>query len=138
IASVTAGAMLGLFFEMLTMYFVLRRWDAVVTTAQDLLPLRPDYTLKLLAEFRRVGRTALLRHRVHRSRARSASDDRLLDRRTPPPPVLRRAHDAGLPGSRARVDARGGPRQHRARPARPRVDGHLPRALGRPGAERDP
>jgi predicted PurR-regulated permease PerM len=52
--------MLGLLFELLTMYFVLRRWDAVVSTAQDILPLRPDYTLKLLAEFRRVGRTTLL------------------------------------------------------------------------------
>ena len=60
VASTTASTMLGLLFEMLTMYFVLRRWDAVVTTAQDLLPLRPDYTLKLLAEFRRVGRTTLL------------------------------------------------------------------------------
>jgi predicted PurR-regulated permease PerM len=60
IASITASTMLGLFFEMLTMYFVLRRWDAVITTAQDLLPLRPDYTLKLLAEFRRIGRTTLL------------------------------------------------------------------------------
>ncbi len=60
VASTTASTMLGLLFEMMTMYFVLRRWDAVVATAQDLLPLRPDYTLKLLAEFRRVGRTALL------------------------------------------------------------------------------
>jgi predicted PurR-regulated permease PerM len=59
-AALTGATMLGLFFEMLTMYFVLRRWDAVVTTAQELLPLRPDYTLKLLAEFRRVGRTTLL------------------------------------------------------------------------------
>jgi predicted PurR-regulated permease PerM len=60
VAALTGSTMLGLFFEMLTMYFVLRRWDAVVTTAQELLPLRPDYTLKLLAEFRRVGRTTLL------------------------------------------------------------------------------
>jgi predicted PurR-regulated permease PerM len=60
VASTTASTMLGLLFQMMTMYFVLRRWDAVVTTAQELLPLRPDYTLKLLAEFRRVGRTTLL------------------------------------------------------------------------------
>jgi predicted PurR-regulated permease PerM len=60
VAALTASTMLGLFFEMLTMYFVLRRWDAVVMTAQELLPLRPDYTLKLLAEFRRVGRITLL------------------------------------------------------------------------------
>ena len=59
-ASSTAGAVLSLFFVMLTMYFVLRRWEALIAAAQDTLPLRPDYTLKLLTEFHRVGRTTLL------------------------------------------------------------------------------
>jgi predicted PurR-regulated permease PerM len=60
VASTTAGAVLALLFVMLTMYFVLRRWEALVAATQDTLPLRPDYTLKLLAEFRRVGQATLL------------------------------------------------------------------------------
>jgi predicted PurR-regulated permease PerM len=60
IASTTASMLLAVFFLMLTMYFMLRHWQLVSATAQDTLPLRPQYTLKLFEEFRRVGRTTLL------------------------------------------------------------------------------
>lgn len=60
ITSTTGRVVLALFFEMLTMYFILRRWRSIIATAQDLIPLRPEYTLKLLEEFRRVGRATLL------------------------------------------------------------------------------
>jgi predicted PurR-regulated permease PerM len=60
IASTTAGILLALFFLMLTMYFILRQWPLVSATAQDTLPLQPQYTRKLIEEFRRVGRTTLL------------------------------------------------------------------------------
>ena len=38
----------------------MRRWEAVSTTAQATLPMRPEYTRKLFDEFRSVGRTTLL------------------------------------------------------------------------------
>ena len=60
IASATASTLLALFFLILTMYLILRRWQVVSATAQQTLPLRPEYTLKLFEEFRRVGRTTLL------------------------------------------------------------------------------
>jgi predicted PurR-regulated permease PerM len=60
IASTTASTALALFFQILTMYFILRRWQTLSATAQETLPLRPEYTLKLFDEFRRVGRTTLL------------------------------------------------------------------------------
>lgn len=60
VASTMAGIVLVLFFVMLTMYFILRQWPLVAATAQDTLPLQPQYTLKLFEEFRRVGRTTLL------------------------------------------------------------------------------
>ena len=60
IASTMASTMVALFFLILTMYLILRRWQFVSDTAQETLPLRPEYTLKLFDEFRRVGRTTLL------------------------------------------------------------------------------
>jgi predicted PurR-regulated permease PerM len=56
----TAMAALGLFFAMLTMYFVLRRGQPIATELAELLPLRPEYTRRLLTEFRLVGRGTLL------------------------------------------------------------------------------
>lgn len=55
-----ASALLGAFFAMLTMHFILRRWDSVALQAQETFPLRPDYTRGLFSEFRRVGRTTLM------------------------------------------------------------------------------
>ena len=60
LVSAVASIVLAVFFIMLTLYFLLRRWQAVLTILQETLPLRPDYTLKLLQEFRRVGRATLL------------------------------------------------------------------------------
>ncbi|HEX7701413.1 MAG TPA: AI-2E family transporter, partial [Kofleriaceae bacterium] len=60
IASTTGSAMLGLFFAMLAMFYVLRNWDQMSIRAQETFPLRPDYTRALFEEFRAVGRTTLL------------------------------------------------------------------------------
>jgi predicted PurR-regulated permease PerM len=60
IVATTAGAMLALFFAMLSMHFILRNWQAVAMRAQEAFPLRPDYTAALFAEFRSVGRSTLL------------------------------------------------------------------------------
>jgi predicted PurR-regulated permease PerM len=60
LAAATASSVLALLFATLSMHFILRNWQAVAMRAQETFPLRPDYTAELLAEFRRVGRTALL------------------------------------------------------------------------------
>jgi predicted PurR-regulated permease PerM len=60
IVAATAGALFALLFAMLAMHFILRNWQAVALRAQEALPLRPDYTAALFAEFRRVGRSTLL------------------------------------------------------------------------------
>ncbi|MDB4946749.1 MAG: putative Membrane protein [Labilithrix sp.] len=63
-ANVVIGAfatgLLGAFFAMLTMHYILRNWESVALRAQETFPLRPDYTRALFAEFRRVGRTTLM------------------------------------------------------------------------------
>ncbi len=56
----TADSLLGFFFAMMTMYFILRNWPKIAVRAQTMLPLRPDYTRALFEEFRSVGRTTLL------------------------------------------------------------------------------
>ena len=60
LVSTTTGALLALFFAMLSLHFILRNWETVSRRLQETLPLRPDYTAELLVEFRRVGRTTLL------------------------------------------------------------------------------
>jgi predicted PurR-regulated permease PerM len=60
IVGTAASAALALLFAMLSMHFILRHWRAVALGAQGALPLRPDYTAALFAEFRRVGRSTLL------------------------------------------------------------------------------
>ena len=55
-----ASVLLGAFFSILTMHFMLRHWESVSVRAQETFPLRPDYTRALLTEFRRVGRTTLM------------------------------------------------------------------------------
>ncbi len=59
ILSVTATGLLVLFFMMLTMHFVLRNASTVIRLTADLLPLKPVWTMELLTEFRRVGKTTL-------------------------------------------------------------------------------
>jgi predicted PurR-regulated permease PerM len=60
LVSAAGGSLLALFFAMLSMHFILRNWDAVSLRAQETFPLRPDYTARLFAEFKRVGRATLL------------------------------------------------------------------------------
>jgi len=60
IAAATGGVLLGLFFAILAMHYVLRNWQKVSDRAEETLPLRPEYTAALFAEFRRVGRTTLV------------------------------------------------------------------------------
>jgi predicted PurR-regulated permease PerM len=60
IAATTGGALLGLLFAMMAMFYVLRNWPTVLSRAQETLPLKPEYTLALFDEFRVVGRTTLL------------------------------------------------------------------------------
>lgn len=59
IASNAFGAVLALFFALFTMYVVLRHWKRMVKTVVAFAPLDPQYTEKLLDEFKRVGRTTL-------------------------------------------------------------------------------
>jgi len=60
VISALASSLLGIFFVMLTMHFMLRNWETVSLRAKEAFPLRPDYTRALFGEFRRVGRTALM------------------------------------------------------------------------------
>lgn len=59
ILSMTASSLLVLFFMMLTMHFVLRNAALVIRLTADALPLKREWTMELLAEFRRVGKTTL-------------------------------------------------------------------------------
>jgi predicted PurR-regulated permease PerM len=60
IVATTATSLLSLFFAMLTVHFILQNWQGLALRAQEILPIRPDYTRELFEEFRRVGRTTLL------------------------------------------------------------------------------
>lgn len=57
--SVTATTLLTLFFMMLSMHFILRNAQLVLRLAQAILPLKPEWTVALFNEFRRVGKTTL-------------------------------------------------------------------------------
>ncbi|MGV3625849.1 MAG: AI-2E family transporter [Archangium sp.] len=56
---VTASVLLLLFFMVLTLHFVLRNSTSLVTAATQTLPLKPEWTLELFRDFRRVGRATL-------------------------------------------------------------------------------
>ncbi len=60
IATTTFDILLMLFFAMMTLSFVLRRWNEITLRAEEMLPIRPRYTRAILEEFQRVGRTTLL------------------------------------------------------------------------------
>ncbi len=60
LASTLGSVMLGLLFSMLSMQYIICNWQSVSRRAEETFPLRPDYTAKLFAEFRQVGRTTLL------------------------------------------------------------------------------
>jgi predicted PurR-regulated permease PerM len=60
VAGLTFTALLTLFFMTMAAYFVLRRWSAIVTRAEQLLPFERRHTHALLDQFRTVGRQVLL------------------------------------------------------------------------------
>jgi predicted PurR-regulated permease PerM len=60
IATTTFDILLMLFFAMMTLSFILRRWKEITLRAEEMLPIRPRYTRAILDEFQRVGRTTLL------------------------------------------------------------------------------
>jgi predicted PurR-regulated permease PerM len=60
VATTTFDILLMLFFAMMTLSFVLRRWKEITLRAEEMLPIRPRYTRAILEEFQRVGRTTLL------------------------------------------------------------------------------
>jgi len=60
VATTTFDILLMLFFAMMTLSFVLRRWKDITIRAEEMLPIRPRYTRAILDEFQRVGRTTLL------------------------------------------------------------------------------
>jgi predicted PurR-regulated permease PerM len=55
LAGVTLNAALMLFFTIMTAFFVLRHWTALIARAERMLPLHPVHTRVVLAEFQRVG-----------------------------------------------------------------------------------
>lgn len=63
-ATVVAGAtfsmLLGMFFLVITTYFMLQNWTRFARRAEIALPLNPSDTHALFDEFRRVGRSILL------------------------------------------------------------------------------
>lgn len=60
LATTTASTLLEAFFCVITMYFLLIQGDSTGRVAERVLPLRPDYTRKLLHELREVGRQTLI------------------------------------------------------------------------------
>ena len=53
------GVLLGLFFALLTMHLVLVNWPRMVAAMVKVSPLRPEHSMQLLGEFRRVGRVTV-------------------------------------------------------------------------------
>jgi predicted PurR-regulated permease PerM len=60
LASVSANLLLGLFFAVMAMHFILRRWRATTVRMEAILPLDPRHTRALFEEFRHAGRAVLL------------------------------------------------------------------------------
>jgi predicted PurR-regulated permease PerM len=60
VAAKSGTVLLALFLGLLTLHFMLPSWRGLARKAEEVLPLRPDYTRALFDEFRTVGRTTLL------------------------------------------------------------------------------
>jgi predicted PurR-regulated permease PerM len=56
VAGTTFSAALMLFFTVMTTFFVLRNWTAILDRAERMLPLNPVHTRVVLAEFQKVGK----------------------------------------------------------------------------------
>lgn len=59
VATQTFGAVLGLFFALMTMYIVLRCWPRLVASVVAVSPLQAKHTREVLEVFRRAGRATL-------------------------------------------------------------------------------
>ncbi len=59
VATITASALLGLFFALLAMYVVLRHWPQLVEGMISVSPLHERHTREVLDQFRRTGRATL-------------------------------------------------------------------------------
>jgi predicted PurR-regulated permease PerM len=60
VAGATFGAVLTLFFTIMTTFFVLRHWTRILAQAERMLPLHPMHTRVVLAEFQKVGREVFI------------------------------------------------------------------------------
>ena len=60
LAATTGSALLGLFFAMLAMHYILCNWDSISSRAEEAFPLRPQHTAALFEEFRTTGRATLI------------------------------------------------------------------------------
>ena len=60
LASVTLNTALMLFFTIMTTFFVLRHWPAIMARTERLLPLHPAHTRIVLAEFQLVGKEVFI------------------------------------------------------------------------------
>ena len=60
LASFVLDALLALFFMAITMFFVLRHWTALARRAEELIPLNPAHTRRLLRELRKLGRQVVI------------------------------------------------------------------------------
>jgi predicted PurR-regulated permease PerM len=60
LATASAHLLLGLFFAVMAMHFILRHWRATTARIESVLPLDPRHTRALFEEFRHVGRAVLL------------------------------------------------------------------------------
>lgn len=60
LAGFTMNAALMLFFTIMSTFFVLMHWTAIIARAERMLPLHPAHTRIVLAEFQRVGREVFI------------------------------------------------------------------------------
>lgn len=60
VAGATFGAVLTLFFTVMTAFFVLRHWSELLERAERMLPLHPTHTRVVLAEFQKVGKEVFI------------------------------------------------------------------------------
>jgi predicted PurR-regulated permease PerM len=60
VAGATFGAVLTLFFTVMTTFFVLHHWNRLLARAERMLPLHPMHTRVMLAEFQKVGKEVFI------------------------------------------------------------------------------
>ena len=60
VAGATFGAVLTLFFTVMTTFFVLRHWTQLLSQAERMLPLHPMHTRVVLVEFQKVGKEVFI------------------------------------------------------------------------------